>query len=321
VVITDDWQAASEDDASGLPDYLVRETDKGLEINKGVIYRIPKPHELGMAGSIIERALDAYVGDDPDAYDGLAKTIGGMLMPSLVPDAITPVAEHATGQNFFTGRPIVPQYLEKEVPAMQYTDYTSESAKSLGKILGGIPVAQEQSGSSPMVIENYVRGWTGTLGMYALQLSDAALIKSGAVPDPVRPATALADIPAVKAFVIRYPSAQAQSIQTFYDEFDRANRAMTSLRRKMKEGSSEEVDYILEEYGDRLKNLDGYRQALTKQSQLIHNINKHPEWLPEEKRQMIDTVYYQMIEISRAGIEMSREFDKAAKEIDQEEQE
>lgn len=314
-IITDDWQPVKDgEDVAGLPEHMIRETARGLEINRGTIYRIPKPQELGMIGSLAERTLDAYVADNPGAYKDLGATLKEMVVPSLVPDVITPVAEHATKRNFFTDRPLVPTYLENEIPAMRYTEYTTETSKALGKILGSIPYVRETYGSSPMVIENYVRGWTGTLGMYALQLADAGLIATGSVDDPVKPAWTVADIPAVKSFVTRYPSAQAQSIQDFYDEADKAKMAVTSLRSQMRKGNEEEVEFVLSQYQDQLKNLDGYRQALSKQSQFIHAVRRQKDWTPEEKRQLIETTYYQMIEISRQGLEMSREMEKALKE-------
>ena len=313
-VITDKWEKAQDlDEASGLPDHLVRQGPNGLEINRGIVYRIPKPQELGMVGSIVERSLDKFVADNPTAGKGLAESISKLLIPSLIPDAITPVAEHATGQNFFTGRPIVPTYLEGQLPYARYTEYTTESSKALGKLLGAVPVVQEQYGASPMVIENYVRGWTGTLGMYALQLADAGLIKSGMVEDPVKPAWSVADIPAVKSFITRYPSAQSQSIQDFYDKFNETKMVLTTLKDKLKKGESGDVDFIMSEYNDKMQNLQGYADALSKQSSFIHAVQRQKDWTPEEKRQLIEQTYYQMIEIGKQGLDVSREMENALK--------
>jgi hypothetical protein len=314
IILTDNWKKAeNEDEYSGLPDHMVRQKNGSVEINKGTVYRIPKPQELGMIGSLVERVLDKFVGDNPNAGKDLAKTLGQMIVPSLIPDVAVPAFEHATGVNFFTERPLVPQYLEKELPAMQYTDYTTETSKAIGKILGSIPLVQEQYAASPMVIENYVRGWTGTLGMYALQLADAGLITSGLVSDPVKPAWSMADIPAVKAFIVRYPSAQSQSIQDFYDAFSKADSIMTSLKSQAKRGNMDEVEFIMDEYEHQMMDLRSYQTALSKQSQFIHSVNSQKEWSPAEKRQLIDTTYYQMIEISKAGLEMAKEVEAALK--------
>ncbi len=315
IVLTDSWETIkSEDELTGLPEHMMRETKEGMQVNRGRIYRIPKPNELGMVGSVVERVLEGFIGDNPNAGKEFGETIREMVVPSVIPDAITPVAEHATGVNFFTKRPLVPAYLEGQLPAYRYTEYTTETSKALGKLLGAIPIVQEQYGASPMVIENYVRGWTGTLGMYALQLADAGLIGAGVVEDPVKPAWTLADIPAVKSFVIRYPSAQAQSIQDFYEVSAHAEMVMNTLKGQLKKGDSDEVDFIMAEYDDKIKNLSGYKQALTKQSGFIHAVQRQKDWTPEEKRQLIETTYYQMIEISKRGLEMSREMEKALKE-------
>jgi hypothetical protein len=311
IVLTDDWQKAeNEDEYSGLPEYMVRKQNGMVEVNRGTIYRIPKPQELGMVGSLVERVLEKFAGDNPNAGKDLFETVQEMVIPGLIPDAVRPALEQATNYNTFTKRPLIPQYLEAQLPAFQYTDYTSETAKALGKILGSIPLVQESGGASPMVIENYVRGWTGTLGSYALQLADAGLIATGAVEDPVRPAWAVADIPAVKAFVIRYPSAQAQSIQDFYDQHERTEKIVNSLREQMKRGNPEEVDFIMEEYDGQIMSLKEYKDALSKQSQFIRSVQRQKDWTPEEKRQLIDTTYYQMIEISKQGLEAARAMEK-----------
>ena len=59
---------------------------------------------------------------------------------------------------------------------MQYTNYTSESAKLIATTLYRI-IGTDSKFTNPVMIDNFVRAWTGTLGRYALQASDKALIK------------------------------------------------------------------------------------------------------------------------------------------------
>ena len=75
----------------------------------------------------------------------------------------------------------------------------------------------------------------GGLGMYALQLADKILrVKSG-LPDPVKPLDTPSDLPVIKAFV-RYPSASAQSIQDFYDDYYAKKRLYDTQMALAKEG-------------------------------------------------------------------------------------
>lgn len=311
-IITDDWQPGTPDELSSFPKHLISED--GSMVNKGTIYRIKKPQELGMVGSVIERTLEAYFTDNPSAYKDFEETVLNMVTPSMIPDAVVPPLEHMTNKNFFTGRPLIPGYLEKELPFAQYTEYTSETAKALGKIVSYIPKTKEGEGLSPIEVENYIRGWTGTLGMYAVQVSDAALIKSGIAKDPVKPAWTVADIPAVKTFVTRYPSASAQSLQDFYSIYDRNEKVLNTFKRFIKAGDEEAAESIQLRYGYAFGELGGIKEALANQSAVIRNVQKNPDMSPEEKRQIIESTYFQMIEIAKMGLEYGRALESQLKQ-------
>ncbi len=311
-VVHHDWQPAQGDEAKGLPDHMVRNTDQGTFIDKGNIYRIPKPQELGLVfATIPERILESFATDHPDAFKGLAKTAWGLFTPNYTPDFAGPVIEHMTNFNQFTSRPLIPQYLEKEVPAMRYTEYTSEGAKAIGKVLGAIPLVQETDGASPVVIENYIKGWTGQMGSYALQIADLAAEKAGATRFE-KPAWTVADIPFVKAFTVRNPSMQAESIQRFYDEANRISQIMTSTKNQLKRGDEDNAAYISNHYGDVDVKLDGFKKALSNQGHLIRSVYES-DYDQHEKRQLIDSAYYQMIETARMGNSMLDELKKAMK--------
>lgn len=72
------------------------------------------------------------------------------------------VLEDMTNYSFFRQGPIFTGDLHKTAPANQYSDYTSETAKLLGKMFN----------FSPSQIDNTVYNMAGNTGKYALQLSD-----------------------------------------------------------------------------------------------------------------------------------------------------
>ncbi len=310
-----DWQPAkNEEELNGLPDYMVK---NGM-VDRGIIFRIPKPQELGlMFATLPERILQSFLTNDPEAMKDFGKTVFNLLTPNYMPDIIAPGVEHLTNYNLFTGRPLVPHYLEKELPAYRYTEYTSDSAKAVGKILGAIPVIQETEGASPMVVENYVKGWTGTLGSYALQVVDAALTKSGVIQSPVKPAWTVADIPFVKAFVVRNPTTQAESIQRFYDNAAHLEQLLTSTRNQMKKGNVADVAYIERHFGEVTMKMDGFRKALSVQSRLIRGVYEG-DYTKDEKRQLIESTYYQMIETAKLANSTIDEEKKSLKDTNKE---
>jgi hypothetical protein len=277
------------------------------------IYRIPKPQELGVVfGSMPERVLEKFFTDNPNALKDFDKTMTGMVLPNMIPDAIAPAIEQYFNKSLFTGHTLVPHQMEKILPEYQYTEYTTESAKMLGSFVAAIPGGKASEFASPVILENYARAWSGTLGMYALQMADKALTMSGAVPDPVKPASTLADIPAVKAFVIRYPSSSAESIQEFQDTYAKHKQVIDTIRYLARSGDFKHMERELQlnQNQDKLIALDGLHQALGNQNRFVQLISKNPEMKPEEKRQMIDGIYTMMIEQAKLGNQLSRELEK-----------
>jgi len=285
-----------------------------IVMTKDHIFRIPKPFEMGILfGSMPERALEAFFTDNPSAFKDFNDTMVQAFTPAYVPTAALPFLEHFANRSTLTGGPIIPARLEKIMPEYQYTEYTSESAKILGKFVAAIPGGRQSNFASPILLENYIRAWTGNLGRYALQMADQLLLASGAVPDPVKPTATLADIPAIKAFVIRFPSASTQSITDFYDKYAESQKVRNTIRLLAKQGDFEafEKELLLDENQSKLVSLDGVRKALGAQMKFIHMVNKNKDMTPIEKRQVIDSLYYNMIDIANFGNALADEVEKA----------
>jgi hypothetical protein len=280
-----------------------------------VIYRFPKPQELGvMFGSVPERVLEAFVKDNPNAFKEFSDTVGGMLVPSFIPDAVSTPFEQMVNKNLFTGNPIVNQAAEKLLPAYQFNDYTTEAAKGIAKLIEAIPYVKDIGSkdaklASPMVIENYVRGWTGSLGMYTLQAIDQALIKVGVVKDQ-KPEATLSDIPFIKAFVSRYPSASTQSIKDFNEKYGQIERVWNTIKALDKRGESDEAAHVVSMYEGDLVRLSGQKEALSNMHRAVQMLYMS-DYPKDEKRQLIDSVYYQMIETAKSGNEVLNDIEKS----------
>lgn len=284
-----------------------------IVMTKDHIFRIPKPAELGIIfGSLPERTMEAFFTDNPKALKDFEKTIFDSVSPGFIPTSIAPMVDHFANRSTFTGQSLVPANLEGILPEYQYTEYTSESGKMLGKMVAAVPGFKESSIASPMVIENYIRSWSGTMGQYAVRLADQALIKTGAVPDPVKPTATLADIPVIKAFAIRYPSASAQSIQDFYDRYSKAKKLTDTIQHLAKNGDLQSAQKLMDaqESVAAFLKLDGMKSAMAAQTQYIRLIYKNPEMTPDEKRQQIDAVYSQMIETTKFGNQILEKLEK-----------
>jgi hypothetical protein len=287
-----------------------------IVMTKNHVFRIPKPFELGLLfGSLPERTLEAYFTDNPKAFKDFAGSLAQAFTPSYIPTFAVPVIEHFSNKSTFTGGPIVPSSVEKLLPEYQYMEYTTETGKMLGKLVSRLPEMRTNSLSSPMVLENYIRAWSGNMGMYALQLADQALTKAHVVPDPVKPAATLSDIPIIKAFAIRYPSATAQSITDFYQNAQKNEQVIQTIHHLAKQGDFDNVskELLIQENREKLVSLSRIQQGLGRQTQFIRLIWKNPQIAPDEKRRQIDNIYSNMIQTSKLGNKLVDEIAKALK--------
>lgn len=295
-----------------------------IVLTKDHIFRIPKPFGVGqLFGSGTERTLEALRQQNPEAYRNWSKSIADAIVPQFLPTAGMPIVEQFANRSTFINRTLIPSDLEKQLPEYQYTPYTTELTKAVGRMISSFPgvrdkaIEPEALGtgpakaiSSPILIENYIRGWSGTLGMYALNAADLALRKTGALPDPPKPAGTLSDLPIIKAFVIRYPTATAQSIQDFEDRYATNKRFYDTWMAKAKDGDAEAMDRISKAGGPRMfVQLDSIKQVLSEHSQLIRDVYKDPKSSPAEKRQLIDQLYSNMIKVGQFGKKAMNDLD------------
>jgi len=283
------------------------------------IYRIPKPFELGILfGSVPERITHFIMDQDPHSFDGIFDSIGRGLSPGVIPTVGIPLLENWANKSFFFDRPIVPRSREDLLPEYQYSDYTTETAKKIGQIIGKFPGIGTTGAASPAYIENLVQGWTGGLGRYALQIAEAGLKASGAVEaGPEKPSKTLADIPFVKAFVVRFPSAQAESIERFYQNYSKASAVNKTIKALMEKEQNPEIALKLwQESG--MADLEGVRSGLGNMRDVIDLVYRNPDMTGDEKRQIIDTVYMQMIMIAKQGNTIYDEYEKVRREVQEE---
>lgn len=129
------------------------------------IYVYPKPPLLGqLFGSLHERALDVM--REGDSEGTVVNTTIADLIKGLAPSYSNPVIEKTyewlANYNFYKGRPIVDQRLEKVSPKNQYTPYTSMVARGIGQV----------TNLSPMKIDNTIYGLTGSMGYAVMGLID-----------------------------------------------------------------------------------------------------------------------------------------------------
>lgn len=326
IFCTDKWEKPLNDaDVRNRQSDLKRQLPNGSwEVNNGAVYHIPRPFGLGILfGALPETMLNSLYKKDPQSFEEFGKAIVGGVTPNLLPPLALPWLEQKSNRNFFTERQIVPNHLQQMFSDHQYNEYTSETAKQLGKVIKQIPFLRDVGNEgakldSPEILDNYIREWTGNAGMYVTRILDASLHAAGIGELAPKPISALADLPIIRAFTLRYPSAKAQVIEDFYQRYEVATKAINSYRDSAKKGHESETEQIIDQYGPQMGKFTMVAKALSQGNKTIQQIYADPEirpdgvrgWTPIEKRQLIDQTYYQMIQAAVAGHQAMDQFMK-----------
>lgn len=333
----------AEADRRALPDHLRRTTSDGkFQIDDPTVFRVKKDFTTGLLfGSGAERAAEQFFNQNPKAWDHFFGSVVSSLAPGVIPTGAVPMAEQVANKSFFTGGPLIPQRQEKELPEYQYGPNTSELSRAIGRVVGAFPGMRDAANdashpmngmasalTSPVLIENYIRDWTGGLGQDVLLATDYAARKAGVVEDPTRPTATLADIPFIRSFIVRYPSAQAQAIQDFYDRNAVNQKVSATLQERAKAGDTDAVEKIKTLDMGKIITADGMAKAMSAQEKVIRNIyaigesdaakaknapNYKPALTPLEMRQHIDAIYYQLIQSAKGGNQLLDAVEAAAK--------
>jgi hypothetical protein len=297
--------------------------------------RMPKPFEVGIIfGTGVERLMDSILEDHPDAFDDMISTFWAASTPTFIPTFAIPFVETFANRSLFLDRPIIPRDREALLPELQYNNYTLELTKWFSGLFspapgvnqrGAVPHILSELGpirrsvASPAIVENWLRVWGGGLGQHFLKGTDYLLRKMGRLPDPPRPADTLADLPFVKAFVVRYPNAGAEPIQDFYEEFARAEEIRKSMRFMIRQERDPVRALELRERFRALPPLQSFRNTLAGTARAVRMVYQIPDEVksPEQKRQMIDDMYALMILTAEQGLEVVRRHNEILKRYEQ----
>ncbi len=174
------------------------------------IISIPKPFELGkLFGNVPEIMLDNLAVENPIA---ISDAVGDAVV-SMIPDIrnialLKPIVEATTNHDFFTGRDIVPEHLQRSrLPKDQYTAYT----RMMGKI--GADIARDFGlDPSPMMVEHIIDAYTG--GM-AGRLSDSVASAGGLMS--LFQGKGARDLPVVGTLFRQGEFEQSRSVQEIFD--------------------------------------------------------------------------------------------------------
>ena len=273
--------------------FVLHKDDGGLR----QIISIPKPFEYGLIfGSIPESALDWMYTQDPAAFKETMRSMGKTLDVVPIPTGLIPVGEWWANKSWFFDRPIVPRSKEDLEAVLQYGEHTAETVKLIAQIMDKVPGLKEVA--NPAKIENLIRGYTAGFGRLAMEQADWLIETLGIVKAPPDPSMTLADIPGIRAFVGRFPSANTRSIETFYEKYTALSRKWESQKQRaglrgsgLKVGAPDQ----LVEYGKSAKALSVLRK-------MADQVYQSKDLAPDKKQEALNNIYFGMMNIARTAL-------------------
>ena len=275
-------------------------------------YRIPKPFDIGVVfGSGTEQLLDWWIGNDANAkndYKRFALEFATTQLKNLnpLPTIIVPPLEQIWNRSTFSGKPLVPEYMERQLLGpYQFNPYTTETSKLLSRTLAAI--IGDHNAPSPIFVDNYIRGWTGGLGNYFMMAVDKALIETGIIDDPIRPTDSLTKIPGLRAFNLRDPSIQSEFITDFYDEYKKYKKYKPTIEKLKKDGNYKEAAKLAIKKKLLDKNiavLDRYKKIIDNNNDYIRKTFNMKDIDGDQKQQIIDDMTYATILTAKEALKI-----------------
>ena len=143
--------------------------------------KVPIPFEVGTIYKVIPEQLLRLITeaehDAADVTEEAKRQITASLGLSPVPQLFRPAWDALRNRDRFQKDDIVPQWMEDDLLAPhQVRSSTSLVARGLSTAFGGIPLVNTMDFlTSPMKMEYMLRQYTGTMGAYAITMTDALL--------------------------------------------------------------------------------------------------------------------------------------------------
>lgn len=253
------------------------------------IVRIPVPQTLGAISLMLPAALaESIMGHEKgsEIAKSMASFFAGMFTFDPTPQFIRPTLEVATNKNFFTWRPIENESLQKLRPEYRYDERTNLTSKYISKFLNEVAIPV-----SPVQFEHLVRGYLGSLGMFASELISQTIdTKTSNEPERFRPLTDPHLLPGIGKIFLD-PDMDRKAIDDYYAIKNAATQAANSLKMK---AASEEFQ----------SNPEAFKEMV-----ILAKINQAINSGPEKEMQELRKIKHQVQAATASQLSPSRKTD------------
>jgi hypothetical protein len=255
--------------------------------------RIPVPFEIGYIFKALPEALYNTMMNEHGSEEavkafrhillqtipggGSMPTIGGVPIPIPIPQAIKPTIEAALGKSFYTERDILTSAEKGLLPAEQFRTNTSEAAKMAGRI----------TGTSPIILEQLVNGYTGAMGLAFLQAVSLGIPKGNT---PEQATKRLSDMPVIGG--IFQPNDAGGIVNATYDRFEDAMKVQRTVDKLFQDGRQADANELLQKTGNEyaVGEVGDFFTSQMKELTQYERAVQAMDMPPAEKRVLIDEI-------------------------------
>jgi len=219
----------------------------------GVEYKIPKQFQLGTIFSeLTVSIMNLMKKDNKKAFDDFVVdfTKNQVTAFNPIPQLIKPLAEIYQNKTFFTGRDVIPEYLDRSIEdPYQAVPYTSETMKLIARGINSIlPDNSSIIINNPILLDHLVRSYLATLGKHLLSLTDKLLIETGVIEDPQKMSSELSDYPLARAFVLPKVPRWSSYESRYFEELDIIKKRDATIKFLEKNNDFEEAAKLKQKY-------------------------------------------------------------------------
>ena len=255
--------------------------------------RIPVPFEIGYIFKALPEALYNSMVNEHGSEEAVKAfrhillqtipggssmpTIGGVPIPIPVPQIAKPAIEAALGKSFYTERDILTGAEKALLPAEQFRTNTSEAAKMAGRI----------TGTSPIILEQLVNGYTGAMGLAFLQAVSLGIPKGNT---PEQAAKRLSDMPIIGGAF--QPNDAGGIVNATYDRFENAMKVQRTVDKLFEEGRQADANELLQKTGNEyaVGEVGDFFTSQMKELTQYERAVQAMDISPTEKRQKLDEI-------------------------------
>lgn len=263
------------------------------------MFRVPIPFELGFIFKALpEAVVRAAMSDDSgkEIIGNMAKLLGRSV-PGDIPLTLKPAIEVMANYSFFSQSPILSARMAQLDTTLQVGKNTPDVLAMLGSL-----------GISPIKAEALFRGYTGSLGLGLLGMTNFAFPDAPGKADVIDATMRAVDFPVFGRMI--QPTDGSNMINKGYDAVEDAQRVRNTFNEYIRQGLREEAKEYLKANLDTLATASFagvFTRTMGELSKLERMVRMTDDLTPQEKREKLDALRQQKIQLSNQMAALKRE--------------